>query len=1163
MYELNFRPIEDLPEEREKAKSYWAGDRSQGKEYYGGVPYYADFLAQFLVGLGSNSFFEFGCFAGRNLALIEKLARERNRAAILGGFDINADAVEKSKFVAPNAAIQIGDDESLWQLDENSWDAVFTVSVLDHIPNISRAIDALIRISSKYLVILEPHMEGKYGAVTDVRNPVDSEANGAKSAAPYSYIHNYDREFAGKPVRQFIDVPLPTFIEKLGPIYRLRVFAKTECSQLVEHINSSGEKWAITCDDVLAQRWVDYFDNAVIQDNVARRLWLAFDDDSLENAIQSAGDIDWIITNTRLFDKCGALIEKGFGAGIYDGYLLAMGRDLPPIEPENDGTLDYLRVSESFDSALRDFELTAIAERNSLKQTSIDLEAKHQECRRLRNDLHSAKNSLKKLEGSIAYQFSRNLVDALSKPGKDTLMLPIRVLNLAKRGVKKRLKKLDEPLIEVPCSITGFAGETLSFYCGKSTYLNIDDGTAYFSLPAKTNAYLTTHDGSGLALPPREDRFKLQPDTTYVISGEFEATGGVELIRLIEYDNKGAQVEHHAKTNSGVISMFLRTHPNHHKLAIAFKLKGEGSLKIKNIEVAKRWFPNCFTKPKANVADKPVVASILDPFSHECFNYEMNLVPVTKENWRREMDEARPVMLLVESAWQGNNGNWRNILTKYGEDPNNPLAQLVRNCRMMDIPTVFWNKEDPPDFETFIDLAKDFDWVFTTDANCVPQYKERCGHDRIFALPFAAQPAIHNPIGKQEIDEYDIAFAGTWYKRKFLERSKYMEMLFTAAARHNLFIFNRRSDWHKDDTYDFPESLKPYVYPKIPYEEVLNSHRIFKLYLNTNSVMDSPTMFSRRVFEVLASATPVVSTPSVGVEEMFGDLVPVVKSREQAEDVLDKLLGDEWYRKKLGHRGFRKVMTEDTFDKRVEFIFSKVGMSGLLPHTRRPKVSVVVPTNRPGNIQNIRDNFERQNYPDLELIVVLNNDSINKSEVEKVFNGMSNVKIVQISEKYTLGECLNLSVKHADGEFWAKLDDDDLYCENYLSDQMLAFKYTEADIVGKETHFVYFEGSNKLVLHHPGREHRYTDFISGATLLARKRVFDKALFPKKTAGEDTHFLKECQALGFKIYATDCFNFVLKRKGDSNVHSWKIDESEFRKPEDRQVSEGLDVNYIEC
>ena len=104
------------------------------------------------------------------------------------------------------------------------------------------------------------------------------------------------------------------------------------------------------------------------------------------------------------------------------------------------------------------------------------------------------------------------------------------------------------------------------------------------------------------------------------------------------------------------------------------------------------------------------------------------------------MEEARPELLLVESAWMGNGGKWRNRIIGFENLEDNPLLELLQYCRKIGIPTAFWNKEDPPHFDEFIGAAREFDFVFTSDADCIPLYREALGHDRIYELPFAAQP---------------------------------------------------------------------------------------------------------------------------------------------------------------------------------------------------------------------------------------------------------------------------------------------------------------------------------------------------------------------------------------------------------------------------------------
>lgn len=433
-----------------------------------------------------------------------------------------------------------------------------------------------------------------------------------------------------------------------------------------------------------------------------------------------------------------------------------------------------------------------------------------------------------------------------------------------------------------------------------------------------------------------------------------------------------------------------------------------------------------------------------------------------------------------------------------------------------------------------------------------------CGHDRVYALPFAAQPKIHNPIGKIERSGCDVAFAGTWYAKKHKERSVLAPLLFDAAIDKGLTIFNRMSDWKHDDSYDFPSKYKSFVNPKISYHEMLSVHKLFKVFLNVNSVIDSPTMFSRRIYEVLASSTPVISTESVGVERFFKSIVPVVKSSTEASDALVKLLKDDLYRKKIGHLGYREVMQNHTISDRIQFIFEKLGT--VYDQAKRPKVTWAVPTNRPAHLKYIIENFNRQDYSNIELIVALNSDEFNKREVESAFNQDHRVKVIQLPEKSTLGEVLNATIDEMTGEYWMKIDDDNIYLRNFTSDMLLPFQYANVNIVGKGSYFTYLEESDEMIIRFPGQEHKYVTFCSGSALAVKREVFNNGRFPPQSVGEDTIWMKECIARGEQIYSPDIFNYIVVRRKDLSTHTWQAN-SETIKKNSVKVSTGLRLDIV--
>jgi len=517
------------------------------------------------------------------------------------------------------------------------------------------------------------------------------------------------------------------------------------------------------------------------------------------------------------------------------------------------------------------------------------------------------------------------------------------------------------------------------------------------------------------------------------------------------------------------------------------------------------------------------VATILDEFSDACFRYEADLIRLTKETWREQIERDRPAFLLVESAWRGNRENWRGLIKNADDTLDNPFDALVSYCRNRGIPTVFWNKEDPPNFEAFIDAAAKFDYVFTTDANCIGRYRERLKHERIAALPFAAQPAIHNPIGKCETDNYEIAFAGTWYEQKHEERGALLPIVLDAATRHKLHIFDRMSGHTRTDFYKFPEKYAPFLREALPYPNVLSAYRSFKLFLNVNSVTDSPTMFARRVFEILASSTAVVSTASAGIEQMLGDVVSLVHDEEEARLELDQLLADPTRRQRKAHLGYRKVMREHTYAARFSMVARAMGFQ-LDNLQASPKVSVIIPLSHQQWLENALASVRRQRYANLELLWIVK-DRAAGALSERVMNACPGGRIIEVGSDASLATMLGCGIEAAQGALITAFDPHDLYGPEFIGDLTLALNYADAEIAGKAAYFAAAASGEKPALHEPDSGYRQVDRVLGTAWLARRAAFERTGIEKMLSVKDGRPMLASGNGSGRIYSADPYNYL--------------------------------------
>ena len=531
--------------------------------------------------------------------------------------------------------------------------------------------------------------------------------------------------------------------------------------------------------------------------------------------------------------------------------------------------------------------------------------------------------------------------------------------------------------------------------------------------------------------------------------------------------------------------------------------------------------------PAPTATDMPVVAAILDTFSEYCFRYEADLLLLTPGGWRRQMDRAKPAFLLVESAWVGNSGAWRRLIAGNRVPGPNPLEDLLAYCRGHDIPTVFWNKEDPPHFDKFIDAAKGFDVVLTTDADCVPKYKAICGHDRVDVLPFAAQPMLHNPRRESDWPRHRVVFAGSWVSEQYRERTESLRFLLDPALAFGLHIFDRnlsRKDLgSRTSILRFPNRYRSAIKGSLDYAEMLTAYRCYDVLLNTNSVTDSPTMFSRRVFESLACATPVVSTESTGMSELLGKHVRVTRNAEETTSYLRGLLDDDEARVREGHLAYRHVHEHHTYRHRMDDIRRWVGIGPRERHSS--PVSVVTVIRRPDRAMHAIDSFARQTYPDKELVLLLDGVSSNIDAIDARVRDPGNVRVAQMAEGSTLPACFNRGVEEASGEYVMMMDDDCFYGERYVADTMLSAGFAGTEILGKGTYFLYDENSDTMTLKPARPEHQLTDFVVGSTLAAHRDLLLRTRFPERGNDSRSAFLDEALRAGCRAYSTDRFNHV--------------------------------------
>ncbi len=441
------------------------------------------------------------------------------------------------------------------------------------------------------------------------------------------------------------------------------------------------------------------------------------------------------------------------------------------------------------------------------------------------------------------------------------------------------------------------------------------------------------------------------------------------------------------------------------------------------------------------------VLVISDEFTGNNLKNEFNVIRPTPENFIEILDNNDIDFFLCESAWQGNEKTWEHKVSDVGFRDNTILKKLVRECKKRSIPTAFWNKEDPFHFDSFINSAKEFDYVFTTDSSVIPKYKKK-GCKNVFWSPFFFDPKIFNPIKEYDV-ENKIVFAGAYYPKKFSERGEFMENMPEVFGDYGLTIYDRNFD-KPDNVNQFPESFKKYIVGTLAPTEIKKAYKGYRVCLNTNSIVDSETMFARRVVEVLACNTPMLSSTSNAINNLFEGIIVATNNKDELKKQTELLFNnDELYSKrKLG--GVREAFAKYTTEKVIKSILRK---SNFEFKDETIGVDVISYCKDKESLSRVVEMFNMQVATNKHLHIFIEyydgyEADYNNYNTESIsVYPMEYFKNIEDKNEYFKSQFVTI--------FDAKFN----YDEHYVQDFMNAFNYLEEDVIvtrneGEEYTFV-------------------------------------------------------------------------------------------------------------
>lgn len=425
------------------------------------------------------------------------------------------------------------------------------------------------------------------------------------------------------------------------------------------------------------------------------------------------------------------------------------------------------------------------------------------------------------------------------------------------------------------------------------------------------------------------------------------------------------------------------------------------------------------------------IACIFDEFTFHSFAPECELLQLRPDDWQRQVEAFAPDIVFIESAWRGVDDSWQ----KKVSDISGELLALIEWALRAGVPSAFWCKEDPVHFARFLPVARLVDHVFTTDIDCIPKYKDALKHERVHLLPFAAQPALHNPV-ETVLRADAFCFAGSYYPHYPDRQVDFRALVGVGRALKSVEIYDRNADRPLPHSFVFPDEYRAEIRGTLPYTEMDRAYKGCRYGITVNTIKQSQTMFARRAFELMACNTVVVSNFSKGLRLFFGDLVVASDDASELEHRLAPLCADDTLYRRHRLRALRCVLSQHTYEHRLAYVASR--LAGRRIEAALPRLALFGEPTTAADALRLAEALARQSLPRAALWLA--------GAAAAAAAGCEGVRVFadRAAVLAALGEL----------DWVAPVCAADYHGAHYLGDMALATRFARGDGVTKAARFV-------------------------------------------------------------------------------------------------------------
>ena len=293
-----------------------------------------------------------------------------------------------------------------------------------------------------------------------------------------------------------------------------------------------------------------------------------------------------------------------------------------------------------------------------------------------------------------------------------------------------------------------------------------------------------------------------------------------------------------------------------------------------------------------------------------------------------------------------------------------------------------------------------------------------------------------------------------------------------------------------------------------------------------------------RLLSYLEKAAVLQNTVMVIDPEYPFDMKYALKSLDQTTTMhlIQTYTNDGLYLDKKVISDSRKVFLTNTLIQYESFDNVLQGITD----KQEIKVSVITSTKRKWTLPEYIDRLNKQSNVTIEVILLTHGfelDDMEKNDLKEKAD--FELKVISEGQGTVFGTCLNKCIDLTSYEFFTKVDDDDYYYPNYLIDSWIAKQFSEADIVGKYSQFVYLESANMTIQRFGHLQNRYSKYVAGATIFCETEFVKKFMFSEKSKAVDSDIIRRVLEQQGTLYCTHPYEFCIFRAENKEEHTWQI------------------------